>query len=69
MHATRTSIKLSYRCTKSKLITNAHKNTNNIWLQMHTRGQVIKFDYRCTQEEQEHNLVASEKKTKNLKMK
>jgi len=53
MHATRTSIKLSCRRTKSKLIANAYKNTNNIWLQMHTRRVETKLGCKCMQMEQQ----------------
>jgi hypothetical protein len=53
MHAIRTSIKPSCRHTKSKLIANAHKNTNNIWLQMHTRRVETKLGCKCMQMEQQ----------------
>jgi hypothetical protein len=53
MHATRTLIKPSCRRTKSKLIANAHKNTNNILLQMHTRRVETKLGCKCMQMEQQ----------------
>jgi hypothetical protein len=56
MHVTRLSIKPNCRHIKSKLIANARKNTNNIWLQMHTRGVGTQLGYQW-------------KKTNNLKTK
>lgn len=59
MHAIRTSIKPSYRHTKSKLIANAHKNTNNILLQMHTWRVETKLGCKCMQMEQQQHLVVN----------
>jgi hypothetical protein len=53
MHVTRTSKKPNYRHTKSKLIANAHKNTNNILLQLHTRRVETKFGCKHVQIEQQ----------------
>ncbi len=59
MHATRTSIKPICRCTKSKLIANAHKNTNNILLQMQARRVETKLGCKCMQMEQQWHLVVN----------
>jgi len=59
MHATRTPTKPSCRCIRTKLISNAHKNTSKIWLQMHTKRVETKLGCKCMQMEQQQHLVVN----------